>query len=145
METNVSINLYKKLLVFQKSVEAIKKENRNDHFKSKYLNIDDLLSEVKPKLNAAGLIVIQMMQRDSLVSRIIDVDTGEFIEAAMTIPAMNKAQETGSYITYARRYSLQALLGLEGEDDDGNTASGRSTPPPSGSSKFGSGKFGGKS
>lgn len=144
MSNETSTNLYKKLLKFQQSVEAIKKENRNDHFKSKYLNIDDLLSEVKPKLNAAGLIVIQMMQKDSLVSRIIDVDSGDFIEASMIIPTLSKAQETGSYITYARRYSLQALLGLEGEDDDGNSASGRPSSPPSGGGGFKPKTFGGK-
>ena len=131
METNASTNLYKKLLKFQIAVEAIKKENRNEHFKSKYANIDDLLEEVKPKLNAVGLILTQMMQRDVLITRIIDVDTGDFIEAIMNIPQLSKAQEVGSYITYSRRYSLQALLGLEAEDDDGNIASGRTPTTPS--------------
>ena len=34
-------------------------------------------------------------------------------------------QKLGGAITYYRRYTLQSLLGLQAEDDDGNTASGR--------------------
>jgi hypothetical protein len=39
------------------------------------------------------------------------------------------SQEIGSALTYAKRYSLVALLGLiiEGDDDDGNEASGKTT------------------
>jgi hypothetical protein len=34
-------------------------------------------------------------------------------------------QQLGSAVTYARRYQLVSLLGLEAEDDDGNYASGK--------------------
>ena len=34
-------------------------------------------------------------------------------------------QKLGGAITYYRAYTLQSLLGLQAEDDDGNTASGR--------------------
>jgi UTP-glucose-1-phosphate uridylyltransferase len=35
------------------------------------------------------------------------------------------AQGLGSAITYARRYALQAMLGVAAEDDDGEAAMGR--------------------
>jgi len=40
-----------------------------------------------------------------------------------------KAQDLGSEITYFRRYSLQSLLALQAEDDDGNLAHGRTAQP----------------
>lgn len=45
--------------------------------------------------------------------------TGGHIE----MPARGTPQEVGSAITYARRYSLVATVGLATQDDDGNAAS----------------------
>lgn len=44
----------------------------------------------------------------------------------MRLPAGGTPQQTGSAITYARRYSALAALGLATEDDDGQSA----TVPP---------------
>jgi hypothetical protein len=130
-------------------VEAIKKDNTNSHFKSKYFDINGLLEEVLPKLNKHGLILVQRLAANDtgmlLITEVCDAESGESISSTMKLPEVGKPQEYGSAITYFRRYSLQALLGLMAEDDDGNVASGRSAPPPSsGGSKFGAGKFGGK-
>ena len=37
--------------------------------------------------------------------------------------SMKNPQKIGSAITYAKRYTLQAVYGLPSEDDDGNEAS----------------------
>ena len=54
--------------------------------------------------------------------------SGQYFESDLTMPAVMRerfdAQSVGSAITYARRYSLQALICLAAEDDDGNAASG---------------------
>src|SRR4030095_10791300 len=47
---------------------------------------------------------------------------------------MNPAQAVGSALTYARRYSLLAILGLAPEDDD----DAESTAPPRGTASKGS-------
>ena len=39
-------------------------------------------------------------------------------------------QAIGSAMTYARRYSLFALVGIAGEDDDGEAANAAPTPAP---------------
>jgi hypothetical protein len=39
----------------------------------------------------------------------------------MVLPNLQDPQKLGSAITY-RRYTLQSLLGLQAEDDDGNKA-----------------------
>jgi len=36
---------------------------------------------------------------------------------------MQNPQKVGSAVTYAKRYTLQAVYGLPSEDDDGNEAS----------------------
>jgi hypothetical protein len=41
----------------------------------------------------------------------------------MQMTVLNDPQKMGSMITYYRRYTLQSLLGLQAEDDDGNAAS----------------------
>jgi hypothetical protein len=51
-------------------------------------------------------------------------DSGEWISSTTVIPLpKNDPQGMGSAITYARRYSLCAMLGIITEDDDGNAAS----------------------
>lgn len=111
--------VYKKLLKFQQSVNPIKKDSTNPHFRNKYFDINGLLEEVKPKLNAAGLIVVQTIDGFTLTSSVIDVEDGSRIECACALPDLkNDPQKMGSAMTYMRRYSLQALLGLEGEDAD---------------------------
>lgn len=148
MSTNSSI--YKKLLKFQMEVEAIKKDSTNPHFKSKYFDINTLLEEVIPKLTAAGLVLTQCLDTQDdekgcktyLVSKVIDSDTGEAIVSKAKLPDVLKPHELGSAITYYRRYSLQSMLGLMAEDDDGNTASG-SKPVGSGGG-FKPKTFGGK-
>ena len=49
--------------------------------------------------------------------------SGQFIKVTSSYPIQkNDAQGFGSTLTYARRYSLAAALGLAQEDDDGNLA-----------------------
>ena len=57
--------------------------------------------------------------------------SGEWIGGVYPIrPTQNTPQGMGSAITYARRYSLSALLGLTADDDDdGNAASGKHGAP----------------
>jgi len=58
--------------------------------------------------------------------------TGEWITSGVTIVPTGKggAQETGSAISYARRYSLLTFCGLATEDDDGSRAQQSHDEPP---------------
>lgn len=120
-------NLYTKLLKIQQEVKAIAKDEMNPHFKNKYFNINGLLAELKPILNANGVIVMQPIAnldgKPVLNTWIIDAESGEELRTYLLLPENNNPQQMGSAITYFRRYALQALFLLEGEDDDGNTAS----------------------
>lgn len=129
------MSIYTKMLEVQKKVEAIVKDEANPHFKSKYFDINGLLKELKPALNEVGLLVLQpVTQTESgLVLKTIVVDPSdpvETMEFSMMLRQTQNPQELGSQITYFRRYSLQSLFSLEGEDDDGNTATAASKAEP---------------
>lgn len=118
-----------KLLKAQQEIGAIKRDSSNPFFKSKYFDINAILSEVKPILNKHGLIISQPLDiiegKNGLRTAIIDVESGKVvIQGSCFLPEGLDPQKTGSAITYFRRYALQSLLALEAEDDDGNVASG---------------------
>jgi hypothetical protein len=57
-------------------------------------------------------------------------NSGEWVRGRLAMrPVKADPQGVGSCITYARRYSLAAIVGVAPEDDDGNIASGKEHPP----------------
>ena len=44
----------------------------------------------------------------------------KLLVSEIDLPNIQDPQKLGSAITYYRRYTLQSLLGLQAEDDDGN-------------------------
>ena len=63
---------------------------------------------------------------------IIDTESSESETSEIELSNIADAQKKGSEITYYRRYTLQSLLGLQADDDDGNMASrpNPATTPP---------------
>jgi hypothetical protein len=120
-------NLYKKLSDFQSKCPLIKKDADNPFFKSKYAPLESILPVIIPLLRDCGLVFTQIPDGECLITRIIDIDSGEFVEGrANLVSDKQTAQAQGSAITYMRRYALVAMLGLNtDEDDDGNVASGK--------------------
>lgn len=99
-----------------------------------YADLADTLRSVRPVLSAHGLALLQSASSGEgetvLVSTIILHSSGEWIEMEpLSLPAGRSAQETGSAISYGRRYHLLASLGLAAEDDDGASARGRGRSP----------------
>lgn len=121
----------KKLLEVQKEIEALSKDSKNPFFKSKYLDLPTLLKNVKPVLNAHGLILLQPCQGGRVLSYILDAETGEELaHSEINLPEIKDPQKLGAAITYFRRYTLTSLLAIEEQDDDGNKAS-KPEPPKS--------------
>lgn len=110
-------------------VTKIKKTRTNEHFNSSYFDINDTLNGLNPLLEANRLLLKQPIRGNRIYSIIQDIDPNadgelEQEESYLDLPAGLTPQKMGSAITYYRRYTLVALLGLEAEDDDGNKASG---------------------
>jgi len=118
------MNIYEKLFNAKKEIGKISKDSTNPFFKSKYFDINALLEHVEPILQKHGLVLLQPLMDDKVVTAIFNIeDASEFIESEIKLPAITDPQKLGSAITYFRRYTLQSLLALQAEDDDGNKAS----------------------
>jgi hypothetical protein len=100
----------------------------NPHFKSKFATLDSILDATRPILAKHGLALSQEPVFEDgmagVVTRIIHT-SGESRESKLLLPMRDQsAQGAGSAITYARRYSAAAVLGIASEDDeDGQVAS----------------------
>lgn len=149
MQTSDSISeIFKALHKFQGEVSKIKKSANNPFFKSKYAPLSEIQDGTHDPLQNNGLFYIQSpSMEDTLTTRICHV-SGEWIEETFPlkyVPEYLKEkdkggnvlyrggeyvspQAQGSAITYAKRYHLAAMLGLNvDDDDDGNAASHRKT------------------
>lgn len=119
----MSTNLYKKLFDLRKEIGSVSKDSQNPFFKSKYFDINKLLEHVQPLLDKNNLLLLQPIREGSVYTQIIDIEDGRCIESGMQLPVLSDPQKMGSAVTYYRRYTLQSLLGIQAEDDDGNRAS----------------------
>lgn len=113
-------------LKLQSELEPIKKEANNPFFKSKYAELSSIIEVIRPLCKKHGFIILQepgnQNERLALTTTIMH-ESGEFVRSTISYPVVKQdPQGYGSAITYARRYSLQAIFCLETEDDDGNRA-----------------------
>lgn len=124
---------------------TVEKNSTNPHFKAQYADLTAIVETVRPILAANGLAVAQFPDEldgePALTTRLVH-SSGEYVEATTPLAlaprgAKPNAQEVGSATTYARRYGLQAVLGLVAEDDDGNAASRPAASAPGGAAQSG--------
>jgi hypothetical protein len=108
------------------------KDSVNPHFKSRYSALNTILKTVRPVLSKHGIAYSQTTDivdgQFVLVTRLLWRDE-EIVGRYPIQPTKHDPQGQGSAITYARRYALQAIVGVAADDDDdGNAAS---APKPS--------------
>jgi hypothetical protein len=94
-----------------------------------YAGLDDLLEAVRPVFARHGIAITQPVEyregRPFLVSRLLHGPSAQSLESAWELTAKGSAQDRGSELTYARRYTLEGLVGAAAtEDDDGAAGSG---------------------
>lgn len=95
----------------------------NPHFKSKYADLAAIFDAARKPLSANGLAIVQTIGDNILHTRLLHT-SGQWIASEHPLPMSGRPQEIGSALTYARRYSLSALIGIAAdEDDDGNAIS----------------------
>ena len=106
----------------------------NPHFRSKYADLGTGISAIRAGLSANGIAYIQATRIDGDVL-VLDTrlthSSDQWFECEWPVcklPA--QPQMIGSALTYARRYSLFTMVGIAGEDDDGNAANAQQTPAP---------------
>lgn len=125
-------NIAEALCKFQSEIESISKDAENPFFKSSYASLPAIIEATREPLAKHGLSYAQFPSGDSELDTILMHTSGEWISASFAMkPVDQKPQSVGSAITYARRYALCAILGLQVDDDDGNEASKPEAKPAS--------------
>lgn len=114
------VNLYKALAGFQSEVPVLHKDTSGYGYS--YTDLPEIVRVITPILNKHGLAYTQLLNGNELKTIVFHVESGENIESVTPIPeeslkGMNKFQILGSAITYIRRYSLSAMLGLVTDKD----------------------------
>jgi hypothetical protein len=111
------------------------KDSINPHFKSKYADLATILKTVRPVLSKHGIAIVQttgITDAGGVVLITALMWRGESIVGRYPVaPVKADPQGYGSAMTYARRYALQAIVGVAADDDDdGNAASAPKASTP---------------
>lgn len=124
----------------QGQIENASKDAANPYFRSKYADLASCWDACRKGLSDNSLAVIQLPRAEGVKVTILTMLThgsGQWISEELTMTSkrqlkdgggweeIDSPQALGSTITYARRYSLCAMVGVAPEDDDGNAGSGR--------------------
>lgn len=130
MHTSESVKLITAaLLKAEAEIKHAIKDAQNSHMKNTYATLESVIDASKDTLLKNDIIVIQAPGDGVLTTR-LQHSSGEFIETTLKlIISKQDMQGLGSAITYARRYSLAALLNISQSDDDGNFAVGKKPKP----------------
>jgi hypothetical protein len=111
----------------QSELKGALKSSVNPFFKSDYADLDTVIKSCFPQLTKNGLSVIQgndTCDKGSFyVTTMLLHESGQWIKSKLKMPIGGKkdAQAVGATITYARRFSLSAMVGIAQTDDDGNS------------------------
>lgn len=95
------------------------------NYKYSYADLPAVYEAVRPALAKNGLAIVHDVAMDNgrvFVSTRLLHSSGEAIGNTLSWPAGGRIQELGSSITFLKRYTLCALVGVAAdEDDDANT------------------------
>jgi len=132
METSQAVGqLAEALATAQGQFKPIKRESVNPFYKSKYADLSAIIDGTRDALAKNGLAITQTVSVNDhvTVETMLMHKSGEWIKGSIALkPKADDPQAAGSAITYGRRYSLGAILGVASEDDDDGNASAKSKP-----------------
>jgi hypothetical protein len=130
------IDLATALCSAQAEMGGAVKDSNNPFFKSNYADLTSVIKVIKEPFAKHGLSFVQLpvtsVGGNGIgVATMLMHDSGQWIKSEYLLP-MDKVtpQGAGSAITYARRYALQALVGIPSVDDDSEMAMYRNEPAP---------------
>jgi len=111
----------------QGQMHAAEKAASNPFFKSKYMTLTSVWEAIRKPLSDNELAVVQSAASKKNMIKVrtkIIHSSGEWVSDCLEMTAKDGSpQALGSALTYARRYSLAAMVGVVAdEDDDGNAA-----------------------
>ena len=106
-------------IVFEKNGKWIDKSYR-------YADLGAIFEAIRKPLSESGLAISQFPsvdQSEVIVQTMLFHTSGQFIKETLKMkPVDAKIQSIGSTITYGKRYSISAILGISTEEDDDGSA-----------------------
>ena len=118
-------NLADSLAKAQMSIGGAKATKENKFLKNKYADLSSVYDACRDALSENGIAVVQVfetLEDGTLFLRSSLMKGSERIDSRLPLQWIKDWHSMGSAITYARRYSLSALVGVCPEDDDGSDA-----------------------
>jgi hypothetical protein len=108
-----------------RSREVSVKMKSGGTYKFKYAPLGDILEMARPVLSKNGLAICQIIQGKDLTTCLLH-EGGQWLSSTVTLAPQDPGpQALGSEITYKRRYTVTAMLGISADDDeDGNLSNG---------------------
>lgn len=121
------------LVAAQKEMGNAVKDSNNPFFKSKYADLLAIREAILPITTKHGLSVLQLpAEKDgkNYIETVVMHESGQFLSSMdeVVVSKQNDPQSKLAAQTYTRRGSLQSFFNIGCEDDDGNTAAGKSAP-----------------
>jgi hypothetical protein len=113
------MKIYSQLAKFQQEVGTITKDSKGHNYK--YASLDHIIEIITPFLKSNGLGFLHKFNGSDIICVLFNTE-GDAIDSRFTMPqeemrGMNMNQSMGASITYARRYTLTAILGLATDED----------------------------
>lgn len=110
-------NILKSLSEFHKDVAVLKQTRVNEFAKFNYYDYTDVVIGIKNAMSKHGLVYLHEINKETLTTRVIHVESGEEIKSEseilkMEMKGMNSYQVMGSGISYIKKYHLTSLLGI---------------------------------
>lgn len=137
-KSNSIVKLASALAKAQAEMPVVKMNATNPFLKNKYADLGAVIETSRPILAKHGLAITQQpvsSEGKIGVTSVLIHESGEWLEDTIFIEAtdskgLSSAQNAGVVISYLRRYSWSAILGLYAdEDNDGQSAAKEAAKP----------------
>lgn len=137
-------DLAKALAAAQAEMKPAELNSVNPFLGARYADLGAIIATVKEPLHRHGLAFSQLVSNDGdriTLTTLLAHESGEWLACSLGLPLDQEkgrpiAQSLGAIITYLRRYTLAAMLGVYAGDDDTGAAPGAKAsrmtrqPPP---------------
>jgi len=123
MKTSTTITkLMPSLTKALSQIKGIKKDAQNPFLKNKYISLDSILESAKPIMASNDIAIIQTINNEGVETFLLH-SSGEWLSsgALLITPQESKglslAQSMGVATTYAKRYQLGSMIGVNADED----------------------------
>lgn len=124
------MKIYTQLAKFQQEVGTINKDSKGYGYN--YASLDNIVAIITPFLKENNLGFTHTFDGTDIICTLFSTEDENVITSRLSLPqevlkGMNMSQSMGASITYAKRYTLSAILGLVTDEDTDGVAKTAST------------------